>query len=142
MTIIPPRSHTKFDVGIVSCPGWSNTIRGLAFSPSASQKALPNALAPSSQPFQSGESHAAGTPPRIVEVPLPRVHGDRIADLYTGDVGTNGVDDPARVGAHDVEVGRLVPSSLRLRDVDRDPARGPHVVEVDAGGHDGDQHVA
>src|SRR5262245_11254435 len=59
---MPPRSHTKFDVGIVSWPGWSNTIRGLALSPSASQNALPNAFAPSSQPFQSGESHAGGTP--------------------------------------------------------------------------------
>src|SRR3954454_22517153 len=37
-------------------------MRGLAFSPSASQNALPNAFAPSSQPFQSGESHAGGTP--------------------------------------------------------------------------------
>src|SRR6185369_6290001 len=59
---MPPRSQTKFDVGIVSWPGWSNTIRGFDFSPSASQNALPNALAPSSQPFQSGESQAGGTP--------------------------------------------------------------------------------
>src|SRR6478609_1477232 len=59
---MPPRSQTKFDVGIVSWPGWSNTTRGLLFSPSASQNAFPNAFAPSSQPFQSGESHAGGTP--------------------------------------------------------------------------------
>ena len=62
ITIIPPRSQTKFDVGIVSCPGCSKTIRGLAFSPTASQIALPNAFAPSNQAFQSGESHAGGTP--------------------------------------------------------------------------------
>ena len=62
ITIMPPRSQTKFDVGIVSWPGCSKTIRGLAFSPSASQIALPNAFAPSNQPFHSGESHAGGTP--------------------------------------------------------------------------------
>src|SRR5438309_6301636 len=36
----------KIDVGTVSSPGCSNTIVGARFSPSASQKALPNAFAP------------------------------------------------------------------------------------------------
>src|SRR3989304_9413106 len=62
MTTMPPRSHTKMEVGIVSCPGWSNTMFGLRFSPSTSQMALPKDFAPSNHVFQSGESHAGGTP--------------------------------------------------------------------------------
>ena len=62
ITIMPPRSQTKFDVGIVSCAGCSNTICGLFRSPSTSQIALPNAFAPSNHAFHSGESHAGGTP--------------------------------------------------------------------------------
>src|SRR6059036_2636091 len=62
MTIIPPRSHTKLDVGIVAWPGCSKTIRGLVRSPKTSQIALPKAFAPSNHVFHSGESHAGGTP--------------------------------------------------------------------------------
>src|SRR2546423_2631524 len=62
MTTMPPRSQTKTEVGMVSSPGWSNTMRGLVRSPRASQMALPKAFAPSNQAFQSGESHFGGTP--------------------------------------------------------------------------------
>ena len=48
---------------------------------------------------------------------------------------------PRGVGADDVEVRRLAPARLGLRDVDRDPARRPDVVEVHAGGHDHHERV-
>jgi hypothetical protein len=69
------------------------------------------------------------------------MHGDVVADLDVGHVAADRVDDAARVGTDDVEVGRLTPSRLRLRDVDRDTARGPDVVEVDACGHRGHEDV-
>src|SRR5919198_1757363 len=59
---MPPRSHTKIEVGIVSCPGCSNTMFGLRRSPNTSQIALPNAFAPSNHVFHSGASHLGGTP--------------------------------------------------------------------------------
>ena len=59
---MPPRSHTKIDVGMVSWAGCSKTMRGLRRSPRTSQTALPKALAPSNQSFHSGESHRGGTP--------------------------------------------------------------------------------
>src|SRR5262245_11816656 len=59
---MPPRSHTKMHVGIVSCPGCSNTMFGLRRSPTTPQIALPNAFAPSNHVFHSGASHAGGTP--------------------------------------------------------------------------------
>src|SRR4030066_1184659 len=78
MTTMPPRSHTKMEVGIVSCPGWSNTMFGLRFSPSTSQMALPKDFAPSNHVFHSGESHAGGTPQwsnavRSMHPPAPRL---------------------------------------------------------------------
>src|SRR6185436_6155608 len=66
--------------------------------------------------------------PGIVEIPLPRMHRDVIADLHAGHLGTGRVDDPARVGTDDVEVGRLAPSRLGLRDVDRYTAGCPHII--------------
>ena len=62
ITTMPPRSATKIEVGIVSWPGCSKTMRGLTFSPSASQIALPKSFAPPNQSFHSAESHAGGTP--------------------------------------------------------------------------------
>ena len=262
---MPPRSATKIDVGIVSWPGCSKTIRGLTFSPSTSQIALPNAFAPPNQSFHSArvprrrhapvrellavdepdraerrrvlalllaahdgdrstagvgdqldgertepaaraphqhdvaglhrvrrpaEEHPVGgraregggrgllprqevglgqalvrlhlrelreraparvvaphaerrrqagvlarLHPRIVLVPLAGVHDDAVAHLDVRDLVAHRVHDAARIRADDVEVGGLTPPRLRLRDVDRDPARRPDVVEVDAGGH-------
>jgi hypothetical protein len=64
-----------------------------------------------------------------------------IAGGEARDVGPDRVDDPGRVRSDDVEVGRLTPSRLGLRHVDGHPARRPHVVEVDAGGHDHHERV-
>ena len=80
--------------------------------------------------------------PGVVEVPLPRMHHDLVADRDVRDLAPHGVHDAARVGPDDVEVGRLTPARLRARDVHRDAAGRPHVVEVHAGGHRGDEHVA
>jgi hypothetical protein len=77
----------------------------------------------------------------VLEVPLSRVHDDPVADPHVRHVLAHGVDDPGGVGAHDVEVRRLAPASLCLRDVDGHAAGGPHVVEVDAGGHHHDERV-
>jgi hypothetical protein len=49
MTIMPPVAQTNSDVGSVASPGCSKTMRGLVFSPSASQMALPKARAPLAQ---------------------------------------------------------------------------------------------
>src|SRR5438034_3875356 len=72
MTTMPPRSHTNTEVGMVSWPGWSNTMRGLRRSPSASHTALPNPFAPSNHCFQSGESHFGGTPQCVKSVRLTK----------------------------------------------------------------------
>ena len=78
----------------------------------------------------------AGHDPRIVEIPLTRVHDDPVADLHVRHLVAHGVDDARRVGAHDVEVRRLAPPGLRLRDVDGHASGRPHVVEVHPAGHD------
>src|SRR4029450_7412760 len=65
---MPPRSHTKIEVGIVSCPGCSNTRLGLVRSPTTSQIAFPNPLAPSNHVLHSGQSHAGGVPQRASEL--------------------------------------------------------------------------
>src|SRR4029453_18646131 len=62
ITTMPPRSHTKIEVGIVSCPGCSNTRLGLGRFPTPSQIAFPNAFPPSNHVFHSGESHVGGVP--------------------------------------------------------------------------------
>src|SRR6185503_19372311 len=51
------------------------------------------------------------------------------------------VDDAAGVGADDVEVRRLAPPRLRLRDVDRHTPCGPDVIEVHAAGHDHHERI-
>jgi hypothetical protein len=70
------------------------------------------------------------------------VHDDVVADGDVRHALADRVHDPGRVRAHDVEVRRLAPARLRLRDVDRHAARGPHVVEVHAGGHDHHERLA
>ena len=85
---------------------------------------------------------AAGADPRVVQVPLTGMDDDRVPHLDRSHLGTDRVHDPARIGAHDVELRRLAPAGLSLRHVDRDAARRPHVVEVHAGGHRRDQDVA
>ena len=67
---------------------------------------------------------------RVVQVPLAGVHHDAVADLDVRDLIADRPHDAARVRTHDVEVGGLAPPRLRLRDVDRDAARRPDVVEV------------
>ena len=54
ITTIPPVSQTKPDVGSVVSPGCSKTIFGFFLSPTASQIAFPNDLAPAIQFFHSG----------------------------------------------------------------------------------------
>src|SRR3989304_1262773 len=91
MTTMPPRSHTKMEVGIVSCPGWSNTMFGLRFSPSTSQMALPKDFAPSNHVFHSGGSHAGGPPPGVESPPVDDPDGAEapgvLALLLGGDDG-------------------------------------------------------
>jgi len=79
--------------------------------------------------------------PRVVQVPLPGVHDDTVADLHVRHLGADRVHDARRVRADDVEVGGLAPASLRLRHVDRDAAGRPHVVEVHARSHDHHERV-
>ena len=70
ITTMPPRSQTKIDVGMVSSPGWSNTIRGLILLAERIPDALPNAFAPSNHPFQSGESHCGRDAPVVKSLRL------------------------------------------------------------------------
>src|SRR5712691_11528185 len=64
ITTMPPVSHMKIAVGMVSSPGCSNTIRGERFSPAASQKALPNAFAPSNHVPKASVSVQCGSMPQ------------------------------------------------------------------------------
>src|SRR5712691_1816292 len=97
MTTMPPRSQTKFDVGIVSCPGCSNTIRGLFFSPTASQTAFPNSFAPANQSFLSGESQAGGTPQcvKCVRLTYPTAPSDTQYSPFASDDTTATARPPA-----------------------------------------------
>src|SRR6476661_4522285 len=97
ITIIPPRSHTKFDVGIVSSPGGSDTIRGLVFSPAASQIAFPNAFAPASHSAHSGASHRGGTPQWLKSFRLidPTAPSDRQYSAFSAEPTTAIARPPA-----------------------------------------------
>src|SRR5262245_34919074 len=97
MTTMPPRSHTKIEVGIVSSPGWSKTIFGLVRSPSTSQIALPNPFAPSNHPFQSGESHLGGTPQCVKSLRLtyPTAPSDFVYSPFSGEDTTATARPPA-----------------------------------------------
>src|SRR6202140_8076 len=64
MTTMPPLSQTKMDVGIVSSPGCSKTIRGFRRSPSTSQIAVPNARAPAVQVANAAASRQSGITPQ------------------------------------------------------------------------------
>ena len=77
--------------------------------------------------------------PRIIGIPLAGVHDDAVTDRDVRHAVADRVDEAGRIRADDVEVGRLAPSRLGLRDVDGDAPGRPDVVEVDAGGHDHDQ---
>ncbi len=79
--------------------------------------------------------------PRVVEIPLPGVHDDAVADLDVRDLCADRVDDAGRIAAADVEFCRLAPAGLCLRDVDGDAARSPYVVEVHPGRHDHHERV-
>ena len=61
---MPPLSQTKIDVGMVSSPGCSKTIRGLRRSPSTSQSALPNARAPAVHVANAASSRQSGMTPQ------------------------------------------------------------------------------
>src|ERR1700730_1963024 len=63
------------------------------------------------------------------------------ADLETGDAVAERPDDAGGVAAPDVEILGLSRPLALGDDVDRDAARRPDVVEVDARGHHGDQHL-
>ena len=88
------------------------------------------------QPRVASRAH-----PRVLRIPLPRVHGDRIADRDVAHRRPDRVDDAAGVGPDDVEVGRLAPSRLGLRHIDRHTSCSPYVIEVHARGHRRDEHV-
>ena len=63
-------------------------------------------------------------------------HGDALDAL------ADGVDDSRRIAAAEMEVVRVA-AALALRDhVDGCSPGGPDVVEVDARGHHGDEHLA
>ncbi len=79
--------------------------------------------------------------PRIVEIPLTRVHDHAVADGDVRDLVTHRVDDARRVGPHDVEVGGLPEARLALGDVDGLAPGRPDVVEVHARRHDHDERV-
>jgi hypothetical protein len=69
------------------------------------------------------------------------VHDDLVADLDVGDVLADGIHDARGVAAADVEALRLACLVAGADDVDRDAEAGPHVVVVDAGCHDVDEHL-
>src|SRR5512134_1426039 len=96
---MPPRSQTKIDVGIVSCPGWSKTMFGLRFSPSTSQIALPNAFAPSNHDFHSDESQAGGTPQwsKSLRLTYPTAPRDRAYSPFSAELTTATALAPASV---------------------------------------------
>src|SRR2546430_3840344 len=96
---MPPRSQTKIDVGMVSSPGWSKTMRGLVRSPSTSQMALPNAFAPSNHAFQSGESHLGGTPQweKSLRLTNPTAPSDVAYSPFSGEDTTATARPPAWV---------------------------------------------
>ncbi len=76
-------------------------------------------------------------------VPLGARHDDLVADLHVLDALADGPDDAGAVGAADVEVLGGAEHLLPHPDhVDRRAERRPHVVVVDAGGHDVHQHLA
>jgi hypothetical protein len=76
------------------------------------------------------------------------VHDDFVADLDVRDVLAHGIHDAGGVTAADVEgrlIAAVVAAGMRLvagaDDVDGDAQAGPHVVVVDARGHDVDEHL-
>ncbi len=79
MTTMPALSQTKIDVGMVASPGCSKTMRGLRFSPTTSQMALPKARASAAQaPYASLSRQSGGSPqwskrPRSMYPAAPRL---------------------------------------------------------------------
>ena len=77
-----------------------------------------------------------------IGIPHAAMHHDMIADLDVVHVASDRIDDARRVAAADMEIRRIVLRLLaRSDDVDRRPQRGPHVVEIDSGGHHIDQRL-
>jgi hypothetical protein len=74
-------------------------------------------------------------------IPPTMMDNDLIPDFDTFDLGAYGVDDARRVATAYMKIPRLTLSLADGDDIYRDAARGPNVVEIDAGRHDGDQHL-
>src|SRR4030095_15170075 len=79
--------------------------------------------------------------PRIVRTPPSAVHDHLVADLDVLHVPSDGPHDPGAVAPARVEVFWLTRALALGDDVARPAVRGPHVVVVDARGHDVDQHL-
>ena len=69
------------------------------------------------------------------------MHDDLVAHLDVRDIGTDGPDDAARVGAADVKSFLFALLLPRLDDVDGHAQRGPDVVVVHARRHHVNEHV-
>jgi hypothetical protein len=66
---------------------------------------------------------------------------DFITNLDILDVGADGLDDAGRVAATNVKIPGLTLLLPDRDDIDRNTARRPDIVEIDAGRHDGDQYL-
>src|SRR5277367_2923459 len=76
-----------------------------------------------------------------VAIPYAAVNDDAVADLDVVHVVAGRIDDTRGVAAADVEIRMIVLRFLARADhVDRRAEGRPHVVEIDPGGHDVDQH--
>ena len=82
----------------------------------------------------------AGPNHRAVGIPETAMDDDFVTDLDPGDLRSDCVDDAGCVAAADMEVFRLALFLAGLDHVHRDAQGRPHIVVVDPGGHDVQQH--
>jgi len=76
-----------------------------------------------------------------VAIPYAAMNDDAVADLDVVHVVAGRIDDTRRVAAADVEIRMIVLRFLTRADhVDRRAEGGPHIVEIDPGGHHVDEH--
>ena len=83
----------------------------------------------------------AGENVRIVGVPHAAVNNDFVANFHVGNLRTDFPDDAGCIGTADVEILGVAALLSGLDDVDRDAHRGPHVVVVDPGRLNLDEHL-